>query len=42
MKLSGISTSLRVFQFVLIHIVKGFCVVSEADAFLEFSFFFFL
>ena len=27
-------------QFVVIHTVKGFCVVNEAVAFLEFTFFF--
>ena len=36
---SGIHISLRIFQFVVIHIVKGFGTVSEAevDVFLEFS-----
>ena len=36
---SGILISLRVFQFVVIHLVKGFSVVNEAevDVFLEFS-----
>ena len=36
---SGIPISLRIFQFVVIHTVKGFSVVSEAevDVFLEFS-----
>ena len=29
--------SLRIFQFVVIHTVKGFSVVNEADVFLEFS-----
>ena len=35
--------SLRIFQFVVIHTVKGFSVVNEAeaDAFLEFSCFFY-
>ena len=34
---SGISISLRIFQFVVIHIVKGFGVVNEAeDVSLEF------
>ena len=37
---SGIPISPRIFQFVVIHIVKGFCVVNEADVFLEFSWFF--
>ena len=36
---SGIPVSPRIFQFV-VHIVKGFCVVNEADVFLEFSWFF--
>ena len=34
---SGIPISLRIFQFALIHIVKGFSIVNEADIFLEFS-----
>ena len=40
--MSGIPISFRIFQFVVIHIVKGFCVVDEAevDVFLEFSCFF--
>ena len=40
---SGIPIYLRIFQFVVIHIVKGFSIVSEAevDAFLEFSWFFY-
>ena len=40
---SGISISLRIFQFVMIHIVKGFSTVNEAeiDVFLEFSCFFY-
>ena len=40
---SGIPISLRIFQFFVIHTVKGFNVVSEAevDVFLEFSWFFF-
>ena len=40
---SDIPTSLRIFQFVVIHIVKGFSIVSEAevDVFLEFSCFFY-
>ena len=33
--------SLRIFQFVVIHIVKGFPVVTEADVFLEFPCFFY-
>ena len=37
---SGIPISLRVFQFVVIHIVKGFSIVNEADVFLELSCFF--
>jgi len=39
---SGIPISLRIFQFVVIHIIKGFGVVSKAeiDAFLELSCFF--
>ena len=39
---SGIPISLRIFQFVVIHMVKGFGVVNEAevDVFLEFSCFF--
>ena len=28
-------------QFVVIHTIKGFSIVNEADAFLEFSFFFY-
>ena len=38
----GIPISLRIFQFVVIHTVKGFSVVSEAevDVFLELSCFF--
>ena len=38
----GIPTSLRIFQFVVIHTVKGFCVVNKAevDVFLELSCFF--
>ena len=40
---SGIPISLRIFQFVVIHIVKGFSIVSKAevDVFLEFSHFFY-
>ena len=39
---SGIPISLRIFQFVVIHTVKAFCIVNEAkvDIFLEFSCFF--
>ena len=37
------STSLRIFQFVVIHTVKGFIIVNEAEVngFLEFSCFFY-
>ena len=37
MKLSGIPISLRVFQFVVIHIVKAFSILNktEVDVFLE-------
>ena len=39
---SGIHISFRILQFVVIHTVKGFSIVSEAeDAFLEFSCFFY-
>ena len=43
MRWCGIPISLRIFQFVVIHTVKGFSVVSEADVdvFLEFSCFFY-
>ena len=34
--MSGIHISLRIFQFVVIHTVKGFGIVNEADVFLEF------
>ena len=39
---SGILISLRIFQFIVIHTVKGFSIVNEAevDVFLEFPFFF--
>ena len=37
---SGIPISLRIFQFIVIHTMKGFSVVNEADAFLELSCFF--
>ena len=41
--MSGIPISLRIFQFVVIHTVKDFSVVNEAevDVFLEFSCFFY-
>ena len=41
--LSGNPISLRIFQFVVIHTVKGLSVVNEAevDVFLEFSCFFY-
>ena len=35
------STSLRIFQFVVIHTVKGCSIVNEANVFLEFSCFFY-
>ena len=40
---SGIPICLRIFQFVMIHIVKGFRIVNEAevDVFLELSCFFY-
>ena len=40
---SGIPISLRIFQFVVIYLVKGFSIVSEAEinVFLEFSCFFY-
>ena len=40
---SGIPISLRIFQFVVIHTVKGFGIVNEAevDVLLEFSCFFY-
>ena len=40
---SGIPISLRIFQFVVIHTVKGFSIVNEVklDVFLEFLFFFY-
>ena len=42
-RLSDIPISFRIFQFVVIHTVKGFGIVNEAegDAFLEFSCFFY-
>ena len=41
--ISDISISLRIFQFVVIHAVKGFGVINKAkvDVFLEFSCFFY-
>ena len=38
MRWSGIPVSLRIFQFAVIHIVKGFSIVNEGevDVFLEF------
>ena len=39
-KVTGIPNSLRIFQFVVIHTVKGFSVVNEGDVFLELSCFF--
>ena len=36
---SGIPVSPRIFQFVVIHTLKGFSVVNEADVFLAFSYF---
>ena len=43
MRWSGISISLKVFQFVVIHTVKGFSIVNEeeVDVSLEFSCFFY-
>ena len=38
---SDISISLRIFQFVVIHRVKGFSVINEAEFFLEFPCFFY-
>ena len=42
-EVSGIPISLRIFQFVVIHIVKGFSVVNEAEVgvFLKFPYFFY-
>ena len=40
-KWSSIPTSLRIFQFVVIHTVKGCSVVNEGDVFLVFSCFFY-
>ena len=39
-KMSGVPISLRIFQFVVIHTIKGFSIVNETevDVFLEFSF----
>ena len=39
-KWSGIPISLRILQFVVIHTVKGFRIVNEANVFLEFPCFF--
>ena len=41
MRWSGILISLRIFQFVVIHTVKGFSIVKESEVhvFLEFSWF---
>ena len=36
-KVAGIPISFRIFQFVMIHTVKGFGIVNKADVFLEFS-----
>ena len=43
MRWSGIPITVRIFQFVVIHVVKGFSIVNEAevDVFLEFSSFFY-
>ena len=43
MRWSGIPIFFRIFQFVVIHTVKGFSVLNEAevDVFLEFSCFFY-
>ena len=43
MRWSGLLISLSIFQFVMIHTVKGFSIVNKAevDAFLEFSSFFY-
>ena len=38
---SGILISLRIFQFVVIHTVKGFSMVNEADVFQQFPCFFY-
>ena len=35
LKLSGILISLRIFQFVVIHTVKGYSIVNKAEVFLE-------
>ena len=37
---SGIPISLRIFQFLVIHTVKGFSIVNKADVFLELSCYF--
>ena len=34
------SLSFRIFQFVVVHTVKGFCIVNKEDVFLELSYFF--
>ena len=34
------SISFRIFQFVVVHTVKGFCIVNKEDVFLELSYFF--
>ena len=39
-KWSGSPISLRIFQFVAVHTVKGFSIVNEADVFQEFPCFF--
>ena len=41
--MSRIPISLRIFQFVVIHTVKGFAIINEAevDVFLEFACFFY-
>ena len=41
--MSGLPISLRIFQFVVIHVVKGFSVINEyeVDVFLKFSGFFY-
>ena len=41
--MSGISISFRIFQFIVIHTVKGFGIVNKAeiDVFLEFACFFY-
>ena len=39
--MSGVPISFRIFQFVVIHTVKGFSTVNEADVFLQLSCFFY-